>query len=135
MIYDLGKITLPLNANGYTVSYQRCCRIEGINNVTNSQNIGNTYSVDIPGRAIALNAEKNSSALFLTNDSIVVCGNSEINYAFAATDPDGDILRYEFCNAWVGGASAPQAQVHPILLLLLPIPPYRTLQDIAELLL
>ncbi len=63
VIYDLATITLPLNSNGYTVSYQRCCRIEGINNVTNSQDIGNTYSVDIPGTSVALNAEKNSSAL------------------------------------------------------------------------
>jgi len=113
VIYDLATITLPLNSNGYTVSYQRCCRIDGINNITNSQDLGNTYSIDIPGRAVAPNAETNSSARFLVNDSIVVCGNSELNYSFLAEDPDGDVLRYEFCNAWVGGASSPQAQIAP----------------------
>src|SRR6186997_1818694 len=93
VIYDLATITLPLNSNGYTVSYQRCCRIDGINNITNSQDLGNTYSIDIPGWAVAPNAETNSSARFLVNDSIVVCGNSELNYSFLAEDPDGDVLR------------------------------------------
>jgi gliding motility-associated-like protein len=113
VIYDLATISLPLNSNGYTISYQRCCRINGINNVLNSQDIGNTYSIDIPGRSVAPNAETNSSARFLTNDTIVVCGNSELNYSFLAQDPDGDILRYQFCDAWVGGATSPQSQVAP----------------------
>ena len=113
VVYDLATITLPLNSNGYTVSYQRCCRISGINNITNSQDLGNTYSIDIPGKAVGLNVETNSSPRFFINDSIVVCGNSELNYSFLAEDPNGDVLRYEFCNAWVGGASSPQSQIAP----------------------
>jgi gliding motility-associated-like protein len=113
VIYELASITLPLSSVGYTVSYQRCCRIDGINNLTNSGNIGNTYSVDIPGTMTAANAERNSSASFLTNDVIVVCGNSPLNYPFTATDPDGDILKYEFCDAWRGGAPSPESQIAP----------------------
>src|SRR5688572_19203491 len=86
VIYELADVTLPINPNGYTVSYQRCCRIDGINNLSNSGEIGNTYSVDIPGTMTAANAETNSSASFLTNDVVVVCGNSALNYPFTATD-------------------------------------------------
>lgn len=113
VIYDLPSITLPINSNGYTVSYQRCCRINGINNIQNSQDIGSTYSITIPGNSVAANAETNSSARFLVNDSIVVCGNSKINYPFYAEDPNGDMLRYEFCNSLVGGATSPQSQISP----------------------
>jgi gliding motility-associated-like protein len=113
VIYDLKTVSLPLNNNGYIVSYQRCCRINNINNVENSGSIGNTYSITIPGNSVAPNAETNNSARFEVNDTIVVCGSSKLEYSFSATDPDGDILRYEFCNAWVGGAPSPQAQVAP----------------------
>lgn len=111
--YDLGSISLPINTNGYTVSYQRCCRINDINNVENSGSIGNTYTITIPGNSVAPDAMTNSSARFETNDTIVICGSSKINYSFSATDPDGDILRYEFCNAWAGGAPSPQTAVEP----------------------
>ncbi len=57
--------------------------------------------------------KKTAVLLFETNDTIVVCGNSELNYSFSAKDPDGDVLRYEFCNAWRGGATSPQAQIQP----------------------
>lgn len=113
VIYDLPSVTLPINNNGYTVAYQRCCRINNINNVENSGSIGNTYSIKIPGNSVAPNAETNKSAKFETNDTIVVCGGSKLTYSFTAQDPDGDILRYEFCNAWVGGATSPQSQVEP----------------------
>lgn len=113
VIYDLAIISLPLNNDGYIVSYQRCCRINDINNVENSGSIGNTYSITIPGNSVAANAETNKSARFEINDTIVICGSSKLNYSFSAVDPDGDVLRYEFCNAWVGGAPSPQSQVQP----------------------
>ena len=103
VVYDLPNLSLPINDKGYTLSYQRCCRIEGINNIENSGNIGNTYSITIPGTTTAPNAETNSSARFsVTNDIVVICSNSGFTYPFTATDPDGDVLRYEFCDALVG---------------------------------
>ncbi|RYZ47632.1 MAG: hypothetical protein EOP49_20820, partial [Sphingobacteriales bacterium] len=42
-------VELPESLNGYTVSYQRCCRIFGINNLINSGGSGATYLADIPG--------------------------------------------------------------------------------------
>jgi len=46
--YDM-DITLPASINGYTIAYQRCCRISGINNLVGSSNTGATFTADIPG--------------------------------------------------------------------------------------
>jgi gliding motility-associated-like protein len=109
VVYDLASIELPSIPVGYTISYQRCCRIAGINNVVNSGNVGNTFTITIPGTAIAPGAETNSSPAFLVNDTAVVCRNSFFSYSFQATDPDGDSLSYQFCDAYTGGSQADPA--------------------------
>lgn len=96
-------IDLPSNAAGYTIAYQRCCRIPGVENVQNSSSIGNTYSITIPGSSAPHNAQTNNSATFEINDLAVVCRNSYFTIPFVASDPDGDVLTYSFCEAWVGG--------------------------------
>ena len=115
--YNLPSIELPPNANGYTFSYQRCCRIGGIVNIQNSVSIGNTWSITIPGSSVFPGAQMNSSPRFLINDTVVICAGSYFQYPFLATDPDGDSLTYEFCDAWTGassGAAAPaQASAPP----------------------
>ena len=86
VVYELGSIELPPNANGYTFSYQRCCRIAGIQNINNSGAVGNTFDIKIPGTN--LNAATNSSPIFPVNDTVVVCGVSNFQYSFKATNPD-----------------------------------------------
>ena len=76
VIYELASIELPSNTAGYTVSYQRCCRIIGIQNMNSnppSNTIGNTYSITIPGSATPHNGQTNNSAVFEINDTEVVC--------------------------------------------------------------
>ena len=87
VVYDLSSVTLPLSANGYTVSYQRCCRIEDINNVSGSGSVGNTYSITIPGTGVAPGAETNNSAKFEINDTYVVCGGNPFEYPFFCRRP------------------------------------------------
>lgn len=104
VVYDLPGIDLPVNQNGYTVAYQRCCRIININNIqAPSNNVGNTYAIAIPGKGAGQNAEQNKSAEFLVNDTAVVCGGNYFQLGFQASDRDGDSLSYSFCNAWTGG--------------------------------
>lgn len=108
VVYDLPTIELPAISEGYTVAYQRCCRIAGINNLTNSSAVGNTFTIRIPGSATGQNAQINSSPQFLVNDTAVVCRGSYFQTSFAATDTDGDSLSYQFCGAYQGGdAQAP----------------------------
>jgi gliding motility-associated-like protein len=103
--YQLIK-ELDRSSSGYVVSYQRCCRIAGINNVQPpSSNIGETWTVTIPGTAVATGAERNSSANFAQNDTAIICEGGNFIFDFKATDIDNDSLVYEFCDAYAGGGS------------------------------
>lgn len=103
VVYDLPSIELPSIPAGYTIAYQRCCRIAGINNIVNSGAVGNTFSIDIPGSSSAVSgAQTNSSPVFLVNDTAVICRNSYFQYSFQASDINGDSLAYEFCDAIEG---------------------------------
>ncbi|OSZ80664.1 hypothetical protein CAP36_05265 [Chitinophagaceae bacterium IBVUCB2] len=105
LVYELPLLELPVTPGGYTIAYQRCCRIGGINNVAASGSVGNTFAITIPGTSVGQNAEANNSPTFLVNDTAVVCANSFFQYSFQASDSDpNDSLAYEFCDA-IGGAS------------------------------
>jgi gliding motility-associated-like protein len=95
--YYTFEIELPNNTNGYTVSYQTCCRVDGITN--GGSNAGATYSGEIPGNGVIDN-----SARFETGISII-CYDKPFRLDFSATDSDGDNLVYEFYNAYNGGNS------------------------------
>src|SRR5678816_6748 len=105
--YEVGyygkDIVLPASTYGYTVAYQRCCRINGISNLSGSGSQGATYTADIPGTQDITTAPENSSAKFVGTDTVIVCGGYPFTYSFAATDSDGDRLSYSFCQAYVGG--------------------------------
>lgn len=106
VVYELNSIELAPSANGYTISYQRCCRIANMQNLQNSANVGNTYSISIPGtNSLVPNANKNSSPDFPVNDTAVVCGGTYFTYPFSATDKDGDELTYSLCSAFTGGTT------------------------------
>ncbi|RYY55425.1 MAG: T9SS type B sorting domain-containing protein [Chitinophagaceae bacterium] len=115
--YQVGFYTdtlhLDPSTSGYTLAYQRCCRINGIQNLINSGNIGATYTAEIPGIAVNPAFAVNNSAIFNGRDTIVVCGGYPFTYSFGALDADGDELRYSFCNAFVGGSGGPNGQAAP----------------------
>lgn len=102
--YYIQEIELPATANGFTIAYQRCCRIENISNVSNSGNAGATYAAVIPGTNILATAPQNSSASFNAKDTVVICADNGFYYDFSATDKDGDDLTYEFDYAYDGGS-------------------------------
>ena len=111
------SVSLPPNAEGYLIVGQVNFRIEGINNLQTFYNqVGATYTSEIPGTAVIPNAAENNSAHFTGNDLVVVCANNFFAYSFEAFDADGDELRYTFCDAYQSGTSG--ANVMP------PPPPY-----------
>lgn len=99
-------VTLPGNANGYLISYQRCCRIVGINNLINSSSVGATYTAEIPGTSGTATGPANNSARFAAQDTVIICASKDFSYNFGAIDPDAsDNLTYSFCSAYPGGGS------------------------------
>ena len=84
VIYDVAiyqdNVTLPGTANGYIVTYQRCCRVSGIVNVTNSATTGVTYYAEIPGNLFEATGPANNSAKFLGIDTVVICAGYPFEY-------------------------------------------------------
>ena len=110
--YVLPSYELPPVINGYTISYQRCCRIENMDNIVGSGSIGNTYTIQIPGTSSSLpDITQNSSPNFPVNDTVVICEKSSFTYPFSASDPDGDSLSYAFCTSFSGGGQNNPAPV------------------------
>jgi gliding motility-associated-like protein len=115
--YDVGiysfDVTLPASANGYIITYQRCCRIAGINNLVGSSSIGATYVAEIPGTSPEPTGPANNSAHFIGPDTVIVCQHNAFTYSFNAFDPDDDSLSYSFCDAYIGGTSGSPAPDPP----------------------
>lgn len=118
--YFTFTVELPDNAQGYTAAYQTCCRIDGIQNVPNT--IGATYTTSIPGQSMVAGTGDNS-ARFSQGISIV-CYDKPFTLDFSASDPDGDSLVYNFCDAFGGGAASNANFVNPAP------PPYNTISYI-----
>jgi gliding motility-associated-like protein len=94
------SVTLPASANGYVLASQVNYRIRGITNL-NGQQVGATYTCDIPGTSTASDGPTNHSAVFTGSDLVVVCAGNYFSYSFGASDPDNtDQTRYSFCDAY-----------------------------------
>ncbi len=112
--YQVGLYTLetelPNTTNGYIITFQTCCRTQGIQNIqtfplppNGTPNEGATYTGQIPGTASLLTGS-NSSPVFALKDTTLVCVNSPFTLNFSATDPDiTDSLSYSFCSAFDRG--------------------------------
>ena len=115
--YYTFSVSLPASAAGYVLASQVNYRINGINNLASGyNNIGATYTAEIPGTNTAVNGPDNNSAVFTGSDLVVVCANNNFNYSFAAQDADGDELRYSFCEAYestAGGGGGAQPTYPP----------------------
>ena len=99
-------IFLPGSPAGYVMASQVNYRIAGITNLSPGyNNIGATYSADIPGTTSSATAPENNSATFTGSDLVIVCAENDFTYSFAAHDPDpGDVLHYFFCGAYASTA-------------------------------
>jgi len=116
-------ITVKNTTAGYTIAYQRCCRIIDIRNLNAPSNSsGATYTATIPGTSKLADAYKNSSPNYVTNDAAAICKGSSFTFSFAVDEPDGtDSIVYALCNGYVG---ASQSVPDPIIA---STPPYQSL--------
>jgi hypothetical protein len=77
------NVTLPASLNGYTLVFQRCCRINSIGNIAPpSSQFGATYTAEIPGTEPISNAPVNTSAKFVGADTVIICASYPFQYNF-----------------------------------------------------
>jgi len=103
--YEVGyyetELSLPAAGGGYVLAAQVVYRVDGMKNLAPNYNqVGALYTSIIPSGNSVPGAAENSSARFTGNDLVVVCAQNAFKYDFSATDPDGDELRYSFCEAY-----------------------------------
>jgi len=108
-------VTLPNNQMGYWITYQRCCRVDNISNLAVAIGVGATYVGSIAGSSTIgnMSTNHNSSPEFFVRDTALVCQNRNFTLDFSASDPDGDILTYEFCEAYDGGSEGSPVVTNP----------------------
>ncbi len=94
-------VALPGSADGYVITSQVIFRVDNMKNLIQGYDqVGASYTAEIPGNLHVANAPENNSAKFSGSDLVVICANNSFSYSFAATDDDGDQLSYAFCNAY-----------------------------------
>lgn len=100
------NLQLPISSESYHIVYQRCCRNPTINNLVDPGEVGGTYAVEITplGQVTC-----NSSPQFISRPPSVVCVNELLTYDHSATDDDGDIIQYSFCQPFNGGTRSSPA--------------------------
>lgn len=115
-------INLPDNANGYYLSWERCCRNHTVVNLFNPGATGLTFYTEMPDPAIP-----NSSPVFQNDPLPYMCENQPFSYDFGGTDPDGDSLVFELVTPYAGNSSqsfpilpAPQSAPYPNAIFLAP---------------
>jgi gliding motility-associated-like protein len=96
-------VELPFNPDGYTLSYQRCCRNHSINNLAFPASTGATYTISLSAEA---QQQCNSSPTFNKFPPIVICLNRDLEFDHSATDVDGNTLVYELCSPFSGGGNS-----------------------------
>ena len=82
-------IDLPNNPNGYYLSWGRCCRNAGIQNIVAPLTIGMVFYAEMPDPAL-----HNSSPVFGKYPNAYMCQSQLNTQNFSCYDIDGDSLAY-----------------------------------------
>jgi len=105
------NIDVTPNINGYYLVYERCCRNNTINNLSNPGSMGMTLSCYIPSSQL-----KNSSPFFGALPPVYICLGDTFRFPQGAIDPDGDQLVYQLSTPYHGGSQvdpAPSPDIAP----------------------
>lgn len=90
---------------GYYIVWERCCRNEVIKNIANPGDAGMAFYMEFP--PVIKNGVKFTNTSPLFNDIVgdYICKDQLYNFAFGATDPNGDSLSYRIATPLEGHAS------------------------------
>jgi len=96
---------LPKDPQGYMVIFQRCCRIDGIENISPNINVGASYFCQIQGTNSIGTTGVNSNPDFGIKDTVLICQGKRFKLDYSAVDAEGDSLSYEFASGYYGGGT------------------------------
>lgn len=96
-------VSVPVNENGYTVAFQRCCRSDLLLNVYTQGQVGASYFTVIPGTKNGVPGD--NSPVFNNEEAVLICSTGKLDYSYTATDKDGDKLVYSFYAGNIGGGN------------------------------
>ncbi len=96
----LDTVNLPPSGGPYTLSHQRCCRNNSIDNIPNPRLWGSTYTIQVPA-----NPTCNSSPSFSSAPPVALCLNAPVQIDMSAVETDGDSLSYFLCSPFHGGGN------------------------------
>lgn len=97
------NLDLPVSDHAYIVSYQRCCRNQGLVNIQNPLATGGTYSIEITPTAQIL---ERSSLRFASTPYAVACLSDSFQLNNRAIPPDSSMqtqIIHELCPPLAGG--------------------------------
>lgn len=91
---------------GYYAAVERCCRNNGINNILNAADAGQTFYLEFP--AVVRNGQpfRDSTPRIFPPLSDYACINELFYYDFGGQDADGDSLVYELATPFNGHATS-----------------------------
>lgn len=107
--------TIYNNPGGYYVVWERCCRNNSISNIINPMGTGNVFYLEFPAVVDAGIRLVNSSPEFFTISGDYACINKAFTFAFGASDPDGDELRYSLITPFAGNSDRISTTINPPL--------------------
>jgi PKD repeat protein len=96
---------LAKDPGGYMVVFQRCCRIDGINNILPNVNVGASYFCQIQGTNSVGPNGVNTNPDFGIKDTVLICQGKRFKLDYSAFDEEGDSLSYEFAPGYYGGSA------------------------------
>jgi gliding motility-associated-like protein len=88
---------------GYYIAWERCCRNNDIDNIADPGRTGMVFYLEFPPLAV-----KNSSPEFSAPNGQYICSNRPFSMNMAATDSDGDELRYSLVTPLSGTTTVNQ---------------------------
>lgn len=100
--YEIEHELTPVSG-GYSLIYQRCCLVNSIINVQDTEIYGLTNSCQIPG--LNSGAYQNNSPIFNNHSPFTVCAGESVSFDHSAYDADADSLHYEIITANTGGSN------------------------------
>ncbi|TNE81885.1 MAG: gliding motility-associated C-terminal domain-containing protein [Bacteroidetes bacterium] len=93
-----GTVLLDASNDGYHLVYQRCCRNDQVNIISD---LGQSYYAYIPPTSI-----RNNSPYFTDVPAPYICENDLVSLVNTARDIDGDSLVYKLGTPWGGGSNS-----------------------------